>query len=119
VIIDLCAECGADLRQSSMDGDIAGVSQASIAMIHSVPDLKVCPELAEKLGKKDEQHLLEDRKLVLLVDLDQTIVHTTNDNIPANLKVSEYDLMLDDKYCRWNIHNYYHEINKYHTSSSF
>ncbi|XP_050463936.1 RNA polymerase II subunit A C-terminal domain phosphatase isoform X1 [Cataglyphis hispanica] len=88
VMIDLCAECGADLRvqETRNDGNTAGISQASVPMVHSVPELKVCPELAEKIGKEDEQRLLKDRKLVLLVDLDQTIVHTTNDNIPPNLK---------------------------------
>ncbi|EFN87962.1 RNA polymerase II subunit A C-terminal domain phosphatase [Harpegnathos saltator] len=88
VMIDLCAECGADLRveQAGKDGKITEVSQASVPMVHSIPELKVCPELAEKIGKKDEQRLLKDRKLVLLVDLDQTIVHTTNDHIPPNLK---------------------------------
>ncbi|XP_011875517.1 PREDICTED: RNA polymerase II subunit A C-terminal domain phosphatase isoform X2 [Vollenhovia emeryi] len=87
-MIDLCAECGADLRvqETSKDGNAAGVSQASVPMVHSIPELKVCPELAEKIGKEDEERLLTDRKLVLLVDLDQTIVHTTNDNIPPNLK---------------------------------
>ncbi|XP_025989870.1 RNA polymerase II subunit A C-terminal domain phosphatase isoform X2 [Solenopsis invicta] len=87
-MIDLCAECGADLRvqETNKDGNVAGVSQASVPMVHSIPELKVCPELAEKIGKEDEQRLLRDRKLVLLVDLDQTIVHTTNDNIPPNLK---------------------------------
>lgn len=55
-------------------------------MIHSVPELKVTQELAEKLGKADTERLLGDKKLVLLVDLDQTLIHTTNDNIPNNLK---------------------------------
>lgn len=88
VMKDLCAECGADLRvQSEKGGCTAGISQASVAMVHSVPELKVCPELAEKIGKEDKERLLRDRKLVLLVDLDQTIVHTTNDNVPSNLKV--------------------------------
>ena len=45
-------------------------------------------QLALELGHKDEQRLLNERKLVLLVDLDQTLIHTTNDNVPANLKVS-------------------------------
>lgn len=39
------------------------------------------------MGKADEKRLLDDRKLVLLVDLDQTLIHTTNDNIPNNIKV--------------------------------
>lgn len=55
-------------------------------MIHSVPDLKVSEKLAKELGKKDTERLLQDRKLVLLVDLDQTLIHTTNDNVPNNLK---------------------------------
>ena len=41
---------------------------------------------AQKLGKADSDRLLKDRKLVLLVDLDQTLIHTTNDNIPANIR---------------------------------
>lgn len=44
--------------------------------------------MAEELGKEDITNLLAQRKLVLLVDLDQTLIHTTNDNIPPNLKVS-------------------------------
>jgi RNA polymerase II subunit A C-terminal domain phosphatase len=42
---------------------------------------------AQQLGRVDEERLLKDRKLVLLVDLDQTLIHTTNDNVPPNLKV--------------------------------
>lgn len=50
-----------------------------MSMIHSVPELKVSVEQAKKLGKADEEKLLERRKLVLLVDLDQTLIHTTNE----------------------------------------
>ncbi|XP_046628108.1 RNA polymerase II subunit A C-terminal domain phosphatase [Neodiprion virginianus] len=88
VMKDLCAECGADLREefAGDDGQNAVTSQASVPMVHSVPELKVCPELAEKIGREDEKRLLQDRKLALLVDLDQTIVHTTNDNVPPDMK---------------------------------
>lgn len=48
----------------------------------------IFPKVAEELGKEDITNLLAQRKLVLLVDLDQTLIHTTNDNIPPNLKVS-------------------------------
>ncbi|XP_043280796.1 RNA polymerase II subunit A C-terminal domain phosphatase isoform X2 [Venturia canescens] len=88
-------ECGADLRQEAekRGGQTGAVTEASVPMVHSIPELKVCPELAEKIGKEDEQRLLQDRKLALLVDLDQTIVHTTNDNVPANMKdVFHYQL---------------------------
>lgn len=84
IIKDLCADCGADLEQI----DIASSSKASVPMIHSVPELKVSESLAKKLGRADTDRLLHDKKLVLLVDLDQTLIHTTNDNVPNNLKVS-------------------------------
>jgi hypothetical protein len=84
IIKDLCADCGADLEQI----DVASGSKASVPMIHSVPELKVSESLAKKLGRADTDRLLADRKLVLLVDLDQTLIHTTNDNVPNNLKVS-------------------------------
>ncbi|XP_017788336.1 PREDICTED: RNA polymerase II subunit A C-terminal domain phosphatase [Habropoda laboriosa] len=95
VMKDLCAECGVDLRVEGIgkENESTKISQASVPMVHSVPELKVCPELAEKIGKEDEQRLLSDRKLALLVDLDQTIVHTTNDNVPPNMKdVYHYQL---------------------------
>ncbi|KAI5633555.1 NLI interacting factor-like phosphatase domain-containing protein [Phthorimaea operculella] len=82
VMKDMCAECGADLRTD----EPAKLDVAVVPMVHSVPELKVSEELAQKLGREDADRLLKDRKLVLLVDLDQTLVHTTNDNVPPNLK---------------------------------
>ncbi|XP_069361732.1 RNA polymerase II subunit A C-terminal domain phosphatase isoform X2 [Maniola hyperantus] len=82
VMKEMCAECGADLRAD----EIQKHDVAVVPMVHSVPELKVSEELARKLGREDADRLLKDRKLVLLVDLDQTLVHTTNDNIPPNLK---------------------------------
>lgn len=81
-MIDMCADCGANLRQDENTTQ----SVASVPMVHSVPELKVSHELAQELGKQDTAHLLKERKLVLLVDLDQTLIHTTNDNVPNNLK---------------------------------
>jgi RNA polymerase II subunit A C-terminal domain phosphatase len=89
IIKDLCADCGADLEQI----DVASGSKASVPMIHSVPELKVSESLAKKLGRADTDRLLNDRKLVLLVDLDQTLIHTTNDNVPNNLKVSSFGFL--------------------------
>ncbi|XP_021365841.1 RNA polymerase II subunit A C-terminal domain phosphatase-like [Mizuhopecten yessoensis] len=87
VMKDMCADCGADLREEAgLSGDRRAPVSASVAMIHSIPELIVSEEQALELGKADEERLLKNRKLVLLVDLDQTLIHTTNDNIPANLK---------------------------------
>ncbi|XP_052819022.1 RNA polymerase II subunit A C-terminal domain phosphatase-like [Mya arenaria] len=87
VMKDMCAECGEDLRvENSTAGDRKEQSSATVAMVHSIPELIVSEEQAKEIGQADEDRLLKTRKLVLLVDLDQTLVHTTNDNIPANLK---------------------------------
>ncbi|XP_067632827.1 RNA polymerase II subunit A C-terminal domain phosphatase isoform X2 [Eurosta solidaginis] len=69
-------------------------------MVHSVPDLKVTQKLAQKLGHDDTRRLLHDRKLVLLVDLDQTVIHTTNDNVPNNIK-GIYHFQLYGQHSPW------------------
>lgn len=61
-------------------------------MIHSVPELRVTQEQAEKLGKADVDRLLKLRKLVLLVDLDQTLIHSTNENAQGIEGIHTYHL---------------------------
>jgi len=72
----------ADLRQNENEQ----TSEASVPMVHTMPDLKVTQKLAQKLGHDDTRRLLADRKLVLLVDLDHTVIHTTDDTVPDNIK---------------------------------
>ncbi|XP_064640607.1 RNA polymerase II subunit A C-terminal domain phosphatase-like [Lineus longissimus] len=87
VMKDMCAECGEDLRERfGCAGDRKETASASVAMVHSIPELTVSEAEAFEIGHADEQRLLTSKKLVLLVDLDQTLLHTTNDNIPPNLK---------------------------------
>ncbi|GFN89852.1 RNA polymerase ii subunit a c-terminal domain phosphatase [Plakobranchus ocellatus] len=87
IMKDMCAECGMDLRETlGLPGDRKTTGTATVAMVHSIPELIVSQEQAIEIGKEDENRLLKHRKLVLLVDLDQTLIHTTNDNIPPNLK---------------------------------
>ncbi|XP_059750196.1 RNA polymerase II subunit A C-terminal domain phosphatase isoform X4 [Balaenoptera ricei] len=75
----LCAECGQDLTQlQSKNGrPQVPLSTATVSMVHSVPELMVSSEQAEQLGREDQQRLHRNRKLVLMVDLDQTLIHTT------------------------------------------
>ncbi|XP_076448996.1 RNA polymerase II subunit A C-terminal domain phosphatase-like [Babylonia areolata] len=87
VMKEMCADCGADLRREpGVAGDRREKMAASVAMVHNIPELIVSQEQALELGREDEERLLKTRKLVLLVDLDQTLIHTTNDNIPPRLK---------------------------------
>ncbi|XP_012881591.1 PREDICTED: RNA polymerase II subunit A C-terminal domain phosphatase isoform X2 [Dipodomys ordii] len=80
----LCAECGQDLTQlQSKNGkQQMPLSTATVSMVHSVPELMVSSEQAEELGREDQQRLHRNRKLVLMVDLDQTLIHTTEQHCP-------------------------------------
>lgn len=79
VMKGLCAECGQDLTQlQSRNGkQQALISTATVSMVHSVPELMVSSEQAEELGREDQKRLQRSKKLVLMVDLDQTLIHTT------------------------------------------
>ncbi|XP_072024665.1 RNA polymerase II subunit A C-terminal domain phosphatase-like [Amphiura filiformis] len=86
VMKDMCAECGADLRETAgFPGQRKKLTTASVAMVHSIPELQVSKEEALSLANQDEERLLRNRKLVLVVDLDQTVIHTTMENVKANL----------------------------------
>ena len=86
IMRNMCAECGADLQQQNSS---SSTSSASIAIVHNIPELKVSSSFAQNLGREDEKRLLRGRKLVLLVDLDQTLIHTTDKNIAKNAKKSD------------------------------
>ncbi|GCC23764.1 hypothetical protein chiPu_0002162 [Chiloscyllium punctatum] len=79
VMKGLCAACGQDLTQLQKKNgkQMVPLSTATVSMIHSVPELMVSSEQAEQLGREDQQWLHKNRKLVLMVDLDQTLIHTT------------------------------------------
>ncbi|XP_040209782.1 RNA polymerase II subunit A C-terminal domain phosphatase isoform X1 [Rana temporaria] len=79
VMKGLCAECGQDLTQLQNKNGKQQVplSTATVSMVHSVPELMVSSEQAEQLGREDQHRLHRNRKLVLMVDLDQTLIHTT------------------------------------------
>jgi len=86
----------ADLRQN----ENGQTSEASVPMVHTMPDLKVSQKLAQKLGHDDTRRLLADRKLVLLVDLDHTVIHTTDDTVPDNIK-GIYHFQLRGPHSKW------------------
>ncbi|KAF2355865.1 Single hybrid motif, partial [Trinorchestia longiramus] len=89
---NMCGDCGITFEEEDAEEEEqrelgrAVVQHKTVSMLHSMPNLRVTVEEAERLGAADRAHLLDNRKLVLLVDLDQTLLHTTNDNVPHNIK---------------------------------
>ena len=63
-------------------------NKASVRIIHAEPRIRVSEKEAHEIGKKDLMNLVKNKKLVLLVDLDHTLIHTTNENVRADLKVN-------------------------------
>ncbi|CAB4406829.1 unnamed protein product [Rhizophagus irregularis] len=74
----LCALCGTDITTTDHNG-IEYAQRATISMAHNVFGLTVSLNEAERLEKETSRRLLEERKLSLIVDLDQTLIHATID----------------------------------------
>lgn len=119
VMKGLCCDCGVDLlkraenerlaRTATDDlADSAGASlrktmSASVSMVHHVPELLVSAEVAVELGFKDCKRLLKERKLALLIDLDQTLIHTSSQAIA------------DPSFAKNEIHHFTLQRGDYHT----
>lgn len=74
----LCVLCGKDMTNTDYTG-FSDASRASIQMTHSAFGPTVSLEEAQRIERETADHLLKSRKLSLIVDLDQTIVHATVD----------------------------------------
>ncbi|KAI0026888.1 hypothetical protein K488DRAFT_64041 [Vararia minispora EC-137] len=74
----LCALCGKDMTRSDHTG-FTDASRATIQMNHTANGPTVSFEVAQRLEREAAEHLVKHRKLSLIVDLDQTIVHATVD----------------------------------------
>ncbi|KAL4069798.1 hypothetical protein V8B97DRAFT_634789 [Scleroderma yunnanense] len=74
----LCGLCGKDMTVYDYTG-FSDASRASIQMTHSAFGPTVSLEEAQRIERETAERLLKSRKLSLIVDLDQTIVHATVD----------------------------------------
>ncbi|KAI9469957.1 MAG: hypothetical protein EXX96DRAFT_612426 [Benjaminiella poitrasii] len=69
IYFGLCAVCGRQVE------DDENASKDHIDMTHNNSGITVSYKEAERLEKEDERRLLREKKLSLIVDLDQTILH--------------------------------------------
>ncbi|XP_075677102.1 RNA polymerase II subunit A C-terminal domain phosphatase Fcp1 [Dermatophagoides pteronyssinus] len=118
---DLCAVCGVNISKFDSVEQRKIAENTNVSMVHSIPELRVSKEIAEDLGRADEERLLKYRKLVLLVDLDQTIVHSTNQNIPKDLSAEIFHYQLYGTNSPWYhtkfrpyMNEFLEEISKYY-----
>lgn len=74
----LCAICGEPLDEKDYT-EFDNNSRAPITMSHDTSGLKVSYNEAERIEKSSSERLLSDKKLILVVDLDQTVIHAAVD----------------------------------------
>lgn len=75
----LCALCGKAVEDEKDYSGYTYEDRATISMAHDNTGLRVSAEEAAKIEKLATDKLAEDRKLILVVDLDQTVIHATVD----------------------------------------
>ncbi|KAI8977575.1 hypothetical protein BDF20DRAFT_836359 [Mycotypha africana] len=72
---DLCAICGSLVVQDDRDEGTANNNNQHFDISHRSDGVRVSFKEAQRLEKKDEERLLKEKKLSLIVDLDQTVLH--------------------------------------------
>ncbi|CEJ56427.1 hypothetical protein PMG11_02635 [Penicillium brasilianum] len=75
----MCAECGKDMTESTYNTEISETFRAPIQMTHDNTTLTVSEKEATRVEEDAKRRLLASRRLSLVVDLDQTIIHATVD----------------------------------------
>lgn len=75
----LCGICGADLTEDNDYSGYNNTNRAPISMSHQNTQLTVSVKEAARIEKNSTKSLIQEKKLILVVDLDQTVIQTTND----------------------------------------
>ncbi|KAG7105088.1 RNA polymerase II subunit A C-terminal domain phosphatase like protein [Verticillium longisporum] len=71
----LCAVCGQDMTEVNWASDQIDTDRATVNMTHDQTGLMVSNDMAARAEHDAQRRLLRQRKLSLVVDLDQTIIH--------------------------------------------
>jgi RNA polymerase II subunit A-like phosphatase len=71
----LCALCGKDMKEQNWATEALDTERATVSMVHDNVALTVSHNQAERAEMQLQRRLLKERKLSLVVDLDQTIIH--------------------------------------------
>ncbi|KAK5993080.1 RNA polymerase II subunit A C-terminal domain phosphatase [Cladobotryum mycophilum] len=71
----LCSLCGADMTETNWASEEKDTDRAMINMTHDQTGLMVSRNVAKRAEHDTQKRLLRQRKLSLVVDLDQTIIH--------------------------------------------
>lgn len=82
----LCAECGQDMTKIDHLTQLRNTDRATVNMTHDNIALLVSHDEALRGEEETKKRLLGAKKLTLIVDLDQTVIHTTCERTVAEWK---------------------------------
>ncbi|KAK0906089.1 CTD phosphatase Fcp1 [Friedmanniomyces endolithicus] len=75
----MCANCGKDMNEVTYSTTHTNSERAQINTVHGNTKLLVSQDEANRADDEAKRRLIKSRKLSLVVDLDQTIIHATVD----------------------------------------
>jgi len=110
----LCADCGKDMKEAkNYNSTVKGTDRATFNTIHNrqgMQTVMISRSETERADEEAKRRLLEERKLILVVDLDQTVIQCcieetvgewkndpSNPNYEALKDVATFRLPHDDK----------------------
>ncbi|KAK5168636.1 CTD phosphatase Fcp1 [Saxophila tyrrhenica] len=73
----LCTNCGKDMTTMQYNSTSKNTDRATVNTVHGHTQLLVSQAEASKADEEGKRRLLDTKKLSLVVDLDQTIIHAT------------------------------------------
>jgi RNA polymerase II subunit A-like phosphatase len=75
----ICANCGRDMTTVQYNSTQKNTERATVNTVHGHTQLLVSQAEASKADEEAKRRLLDSKRLSLVVDLDQTIIHATVD----------------------------------------
>jgi len=95
----LCVDCGRDMTEVSYLTKAPDVTRATVNLTHDNTALLVSHNEAVRAEEDTKKRLLSSQKLTLIVDLDQTVIHTTCERTVAEWQADpanpNYDAVKD------------------------
>ncbi|OSS44348.1 hypothetical protein B5807_11097 [Epicoccum nigrum] len=82
----LCADCGQDMTKVDHLTEVRDTDRATVNMTHDNVALLISHDEALRGEEETKRRLLGSSKLTLIVDLDQTVIHTTCERTIAEWK---------------------------------
>lgn len=87
----LCAQCGKVLDNENDYSEFSNEDRAPINMSHDSSGITISFDEAQRIEKMSSQQLMQNRRLILVVDLDQTVIQADTNPIIGTIQNNPSD----------------------------